>query len=388
MHCVISFKNIKNIDDILPLIYELKKAEIITKPTFVASERYVYEFIRKNIVLYEGISSINGKLTYLYKYKNKYLNYFYNLAIYRHYIFRKVISIEMFTNKMLSILSAFNNNVWKGKKIYSMIFNRPMRQAKTTIGFYRSIREDFKIKENVIKGYDYILLSHNKEQLEEAKYEKIITDSEHINVGYTRGLEEWRKYLAKNINRFLPEEIKMPYMFFSIDIFGSWLTGEKCDTYDEKFKTCLNILKKYNNDIMTVFKPNQRIDIKKVHKILKNIGYKNYLITYTHPVILFQKAKFFFACFPTSLLIEAYYNGCPTVEYAHYDRRFYDYNKGQPMHLNCVDYFIHRDPEKLKKVLEGLIWGNINIKRNENVINTDFPVLSREEIREMFSFFN
>ena len=367
-----------------PTFKAYKKEDFYVSP----SNQKAYDFIKKNVVLYRGIYFIGGKLIYLNKYKNRYLRQMYNIMVLRKYLFAKILTIETnkTNNKWISIFTAFNRIVFKGKRIRSLIFNRPFRMARNIIKYYHVVRENFEVKENIVKGYDFLLLSHTQKQYEIICYEKLITDAQIIQVGYTRGLREWQGFLDKNASRYLPKEIKVPYIVFSIDFFGKWLREADNVSFDEVFEESLNILKEFNGQIMTVFKPNQRADMNKAYKILNSVGYKNYIISNVHPVILLKEAKLFFACHPTSLLIEAFFHGCPTVEYENYDGRFLDCNKGQSVYLNCVDYFVHRDVEELKQVIDKLIHNDIHVQRDPNRIKKDFPVLAPPELKEIFSW--
>ena len=102
--------------------------------------------------------------------------------------------------------------------------------------------------------------------------------------------------------------------------------------------------------------------------------------------MLIKKAKFMLTITSSTILIQAYVESCMTVEYAHYYSKFFELNKGQSRYLDAVDYFIHRDQEKLRQVLKKAIYSNIEIKRSSEVLETDFPVLSSKEIEEKFKW--
>ena len=388
MFCIVIFKSIQNMDDILPLIFELKKIGVVSHTIFVANNMKTYGYIKENIVLYDGISSVGGSLTFFNRFNNRYLNLLFNIFILRKCLYQKNISIEMYrVDKWISILLACSRKVWKGKRIYSWIYNRPFRQARNIVKYYELIGrgKDYSNGE-WLKRYDCALLSFSRDQHEVVYGRKLTTDCSLVEMGYTRALGEWKRYLATNAARYIPNEIKTPYIFFSIDSFGNWAPKSDHASYGEKFEECLNVLKDINDDIMTVFKPNPRTDVSKAYEILNLVGYKNYIISYAHPLILIDRAKFFFACHPTSLLIDAYFHGCHTVEYAHYDRRFYDYNKGQPMFLECVDSFIYRDVEKLKRVLNELVYNDIPVERDFNRLHESYPILTSQDIKEKFNW--
>jgi len=389
MVCIIFIRSIVFLDEVLPLIFELKKAGLASKPLFIANNRQTYEYLRKNIVLYEGIHSIGGRLSYLYRYKNSYMNQIYNIIVLRKYLYKKVISVETYDigNLLVSLLMAYNRKILKGKRIRSLLFNRPYEQSVNNVEIYRIVRgepEKKEAKERVLKEYDYIIQSHAKKQWEAIFNQKLFADCPTIRVGYTRGLPEWQRFLDKNTNRFLPKEIKAPYFFFNLTRVGRWLKEEDCIPSNEIFEESLLILKNFNDDIMTVFKPHNVTDMDKAVAIIESTGYKNYIISYSHPCLLIKNAKFAFSYTASSISIEANFLGCPTVEYTHYDSRFFKWNKGRPLFLDSVDFFIHRDPKQLEMVLKKLIYEDIKIQREPHKLRNDFPVLSHDEIREAF----
>ena len=389
MVCIIFIRSIVFLDEVLPLIFELKKAGLASKPLFIANNRQTYEYLRKNIVLYEGIHSIGGRLSYLYRYKNSYMNQIYNIIVLRKYLYKKVISVETYDigNLLVSLLMAYNRKILKGKRIKSLLFNRPYEQSINNLEIYRIVRGESEKKEageRVLNGYDGIIMSHTKEQYEVIYNQKLITDCPAIRVGYTRGLLEWQRFLDKNTSRYFPEEIKGPYFFFNLNRVCRWMKEEDCAPSGEIFKESLLILKNFNDDIMTVFKPHNNTDVDKAVEIIKSTGYKNYIISYSHPSLLIKNAKFTFSYTASSISVEAYYLGCPTVEYTHYDSRFFKWNKWRPLYLDSVDFFIHRDPKQLKIVLEKLIYEDIKIQREPHKLRNGFPVLSHDEIREAF----
>jgi hypothetical protein len=168
---------------------------------------------------------------------------------------------------------------------------------------------------------------------------------------------------------------------------GAWMKGEKCATGRERLVKCLKVFKRYNSEILTVFKPHHKTDLREFNKILEALNYTNYIISYLHPVMLIRNAKFTFVCSPTSLIWEAYYNGCPTVEYADYDERCYQALKGKTIHTGCVDYFINRDIDRLKQVAEMLVLNNKDVKRIHKGHDEKIPMPNIQEIIMSFRNF-
>jgi len=390
MKCLVFITSISYLDDILPLMFELKKANLISSIVFITTKKKWYDYMIQNVVLYDGIKTLGGRLTCLDKHKNSYLNILYQIFVLRKLFYSKVLTIEtksgIAKSRLLSIVLGYNRKRWKGQRILSLIRNLPFKSSVNVSNYYWSILGKPDIKEVTVKGYDAVLLTHTREQYEEIRNIKFITDARFIQIGYTRELNEWKQFIGKNFNNYFKGEIEMPYFFFPLDVVGTWIGGEKCVSADVKLAECLAALKEYNSDILTVFKPHHKTDIKKLQEILDSIGYENYVISYLHPLILMKNAKFTLACSPTSLLVGAHLNGCTTIEYADYDARYNRYSDEKSIHLGCVDYFVHRDREYLKQVVKELIYNdNSVIKRTED-IEEYMPVFAPPEIINKFNW--
>jgi len=241
-------------------------------------------------------------------------------------------------------------------------------------------------KEVTVEGYDAVLLTSIREQYEQGIGVKLITDARIIQVGYTRALKEWEQSIDKNTKKYLKGEISTPYLFFPLDVVGTWILGEKCASGEVKLEECLKVLKDYNDDVLTVFRPHHKTDVKKVRRILDSIGYENYVISYLHPLILIKNAKFTLTYSPSSLLVEAHMNGCTTVEYADYDVRYNRHSYEKPIHFGCVDYFICRDKEHLRQVVDKLVYNGNNVKKKPKEFEEGIPILSSKEIKCRFSW--
>ena len=389
MDCIVILKSIAYLDDILPLVFELKKIGIVSNPVFVATKKKQYEFIRENVVLCDGISHIGGRLTTLNAYANRYIRNLHNIFVLRKYFYKQVLTIEVhFTRSFwVSVLSVLNRKIWKGKRMGTWFHNKPHSMLHNEAMYVRTIRGNFEIMEVLARGYDAILMSHTKDQYEKFTLVRLITaDAKVIQIQYTRRLNEWINYLESNGDKYLPKELKRPYVFFPLSVIGEHVEGENCISSTDKLKETLLVLKEFNNDILTVFKPHYKTDLEGVKEIIRSIGFRNYIVSYAHPLLLIKHAKFTLTYHSTSMLVEAYLSGCPTVEYAHYDSRYFAYTGGCSRYYEYVDYFIHRDKVELRDVLRKLIYEEvIHVKRDIVKLKKDFPILSNQEINDKFS---
>jgi hypothetical protein len=154
----------------------------------------------------------------------------------------------------------------------------------------------------------------------------------------------------------------------------------------EKFIESLRILRNYNDRILTVFKPHHKTDVKVLRGILNEVNYRNYIISYLHPKVLIQKANFTFAYHPTSILIDAFYEGCPTVEYGNYDSRFYEFNKHQPRYLDAIDFFSYKNAKEMNLILDKVVLERVKVVRDKEKMLEDFPVLNEISLESKLHF--
>ena len=184
-------------------------------------------------------------------------------------------------------------------------------------------------------------------------------------------MPQWQKYMKEAIkrNRIINDGAYFLYILTS--------QGRRNECFEEPevielLQESLNILKKYNNRIKTIFKPHAITDIGKVEELLNKVNYSNYVVDYSHPFILSSKAKFVFGNFYSTTMFDAYYLGKPIVEYTQYDPEFFIKAGKQSEGSSCCDFFIQRDQKKLDEVLDGLINGDISVTRDPVFIENNF----------------
>ncbi len=386
MTCIILIRSkLIHIDNILPLIFVLKRAGLISKSLFVVQDKETFNTIKNNIVLYKAIITINGKIVCMNIHKNRIIRLIYNIFILRRYLYQKVLSIET-SNDLVSKMAAYNKIIWKGVRVVNMLNYTPPIVSR---GF--CLQKELILKQNkrkliVINNYDYALFSYTKEQFEDATGTRIQLNprTKTIQVGYTRGLKGWQEYLSLNSEHLFPEEIKKPYFFFPLAHLEKRFVGEDTPILEVPFRECLQVLKAYNDDLMTVFKPSAITEMDKVYKILEEIGYKNYIVSYAHPHQICKNARFTIASSSTTVLLDVYILGCLTIEYVCYDSRVHNALGGKSFYDDFVDYAIDRDQVALKTVLDKIIYSDVQVHRNDDKIKKHFPVLSTDKIKKLF----
>jgi len=383
-----------HIDNILPLIFELKKAEIISKPLFVVPTPEAYEVIKDNIVLYEGILAIDGELVFINKYKNRVLRLIYNLFVLRKYFYKTILTFEVtpYFGRLTFWLIKINRKIWQGKRVFcglsAMSFKSNTNFDKHWFRFSSSSKLKNHLKRE-IKDFDAALLTYTKKQYEELYNAKFALDCPVFQVGFTRGLDGWLRFLDKNANKYMPKKNQKPYIFFILSSIGKPFQDDHIFTNRKHFIDCIEVMKEFNQDILTVFKPHAISEMNEIQDILNSIRYKNYIFSNTHPYYLVKNAKLTLSFTTSSLLPYSYFWGTPTVEYACYFPQAYNSLQGQSLYHGYIDYYIHNNKDKLKKILKKIIYDDVQINRDETELKEKYPpILSSEELKGLFAFIN
>jgi hypothetical protein len=209
-----------------------------------------------------------------------------------------------------------------------------------------------------------------------------------IRVGYTRGLESWRRYLEQRAADYFPKEVKGEYLFFAVPVMSGGVRGEENEPFDVLFEEALSVLREYNDRITTVFRPHPATDLKKMDAIIQRKGYRNYIVSYVHPTLMMSRAKFVMSIGATSLLSDAYFLKKPTLEYSHYDHRYLEITGDQSLLFEHADHFINRDPKKLKETVDKLLEPETPIVRDDEFIRKEFRLVGSEELRRQLGFFD
>jgi hypothetical protein len=141
----------------------------------------------------------------------------------------------------------------------------------------------------------------------------------------------------------------------------------------ELLRETLSVLKNYNENFHTIFRPHAITDIKKLKQILEEIGYSNFSIDYGHPMILSSNAVFAIGNFFSAALFDAYFMNVPIVEYSSYDRAFLESVGGASIAGPCCNFFIDRDACKLDETIKSLIEKKIPLTRDPAIFEECFP---------------
>lgn len=221
--------------------------------------------------------------------------------------------------------------------------------------------------------YDYCISSPDRKTLKDILGIDAPKDK-FIRMGYSRKLPQWTKFVER-------EALKLPYkkyVFFALTGLGRRLEINEPELI-VNLTQVLWVLRKYNNDILTVFKPHITTEMDKFQAVLKKVAFRNYEIDYGHPMILAKKCHFALGYSFSSVFFDAFYLGKPVVSYVNYDPRLTKMLHGKSEGLTCCDHFINGDQEELDRVLKQLIFSdNTQIKRDPKFIEENFPDTSED----------
>lgn len=383
---IVSKNKLLGVDGVMPIVMELRALYPNLSIIFVLISDSHAGVIQKNYHLWEAIQSVKGQV-FVLRTNNPILKVirflrFFIMLLFKRNIFLKDVDALPKHRLFIKILRKFSKvvEIKTYLVVSSTIFHKIYFSEKTLL----REREGRKISDyNFFNGhYEHYLTTLSPEQCKECYNINNPPQDKMINVGYVRKLPQWQNFVRQAVakNKLVNS---CDYFLYILSLDGKRSLYLDEPNVIELVKESLLVLKKYNNRIKTVLKPHAFTDVPRTEALLKKIGYTNYVIDYSHPMVLSSRAKFLFANIFSTTMVDAFYMGKPTVEYCSYDPKLLEIFKkvgyesfGGPM----CDYFIYRDPQKLDKVLDCLINGNgsLEIKRDPEFLRQNFPDTSSE----------
>jgi len=360
------------IDRMLPILMEIKKIKPELNPLIVFLNEKHRKDIKMNYHLWQGIETV-GARTYAMKGKNKFatlirLIRFIAMLSFRYNIIMKDQDLLPFYNVSMGILKKLSKvieiKLFLGIQIAEVFKNLTIQRTLDLT------RKGLSISSPLKGEYDYLISALSKNELEELgeKPKKL------VEVGYVYKMPEWTKFAEA-------KRVKGDYFLYILKTLGIRRTGLKEPEIIEIMEESLDVLKNYN--IKTVFKPQTITDMDKLKQTLKKLNYSNYVIDYGHAFILSYNAKFIFTNIFSTIMCMTYYLGIPSIEYAAYDSELLS-KLGGSLGGRFCDFFIQRDKNKLKEVLDKVINGEANINRDSSIMQTSF----RNTPREFYEFWH
>ena len=354
---IICKQRLISIDSILPLLLEINKREANLNFFFIAPDKKHYELIKRQYHIMNCIEQIGGKFLFQPR-KNRWSLYLWTIMLF--------IKLSFKTNVFFSggacILKHDFFLYWL-KKISKTIefrfsFLAPTPDFITNLNIHQIYMAELsgEAKQKSVKNrmtYNYFLSSMPYNAVKYLVPESI-PKNKFMELGYVRSFPEWLKFSSQAANVWHASH-KKKYCLFILSTFGIRL-----DLYDEPplldlFKETLQVLKSFSPDLHIVFKPHAITDMKIFKETVDALELSNYSVDYGHPMVLSKNAEFIIGnCF-SNTMYDAFFLGCPVVEYASYDPGLLKRINNKSSGGICCDYFISRDKKKLEKILNHLM---------------------------------
>ena len=347
------------IDSVLPLLMELNS--ICTCKIYIISPDNHIENLEKNNDIMSCINSIGAELLYLSRSQNK-LKFYFQLL--RKFAFKRNFLLK-FQNESLNSNFLFLLKIFSSlKEVFLFHLNAVTNQFinNCQIRFEYGSKTANKLKFDSINA-DFYVTSLDENGLKLLSFPK---SREVIPIGYNRGGAEWKSYIKHRSSEFHLQKSNTKYCLYILSTM--FLPLEKLDepTMEVLLRETLVVLNEFSKDLHIVFRPHAITDMEIFQKVLDDLNVTNYSIDYSHPMILSSNAQFVIGNLYSNTMFDAYKQSIPIVEYASYDKVLLEKFNKWSLGAECCDFFVQRDPVKLKNVINKIVIGDYLINRKES----------------------
>ncbi len=377
---VVCKRKLVGTDSVLPILMEVKALHPHVSIHCIFPDQATLELIRQNYHIWAAIRSMNSAVTVV-RSSSKLATCIRTMALLIRLLCKNIIIMKFVDNLprhrlFVQILKKFSKCI--EMKCWLYVATREA-QSNTRIDWllHRERRgKTADLTKKFLSGsYDYLLSSLPAKELGEILDCKIPREKV-VEVGYYRRLPEWERF----VNEVAKESDLHSWGAYFLYILGT--LGNRKNTMKEPdmielVGESLIVLKQYNDRIMTVFKPHPTTNLQELQRVLREIRYSNYVIDFSHPMVLSSKARFVFGNMYSTTMFDAYYQGKPIVEYCQYDPELYERVGKQSMGGKCCDFFIYRDKKGLEKVIQELIKEEVCVNRDSDFIEENFRITPR-----------
>jgi len=371
---VLSKNKLISIDSILPLLMEMKNSFPKSRFIIVLPNQMNKSLLMSNVNIWECLQSLDPVISVRPAGRLRLL--LWSIGIFTSLAFRRNLIMKFADTffrhrsfiKILRIFSRVTEvkvHILPGCKVFNVSCYKQYQLHAEKCGRKNAEFNLFPEKS------DYILSSLGADLLDECC--KIKVESEKlIKVGYLRSLLSWRTYVAEATRRHKIVG-KRKHIIYILTTMGKTLNSFQEPEIGELLKETLFVLKNYNENFHTIFRPHAITDIEKLKQILQETEYSNFSIDYGHPMILSSNAVFAIGNFFSAALFDAYFMNVPIVEYSSYDRDLLELVGRTSIAGQCCDFFIDRDVRKLDETIKSLIEGKSPLARDPAIFEECFP---------------
>lgn len=355
-------------DTIVPLLHEIQERRK-HKVYFIVPSLQTEDYIKKNIVLYDLMSSMGcistiskgnifNKLMFLIKLIHLSFSCFLKKG--HVFYFGKIGSIIgkiMIINERRMFLAEPDN----------FGFSDLTRRAQTAGGLTRHI---YKEKHRDFEGKNLLIFSEHFEI-----NDWNIKNKNVFYFGNTRNRESWANYIKKvshkYLNSFFSQENLTPTL--SIIYIMTYIGDIPCidtkDTMLHLFKDTLKILVQEANGVPILIKPHMTTDLKIVKKEILKYPEAKIILTDLHPAVLSVTAMFFIGNYYSTVFGDAIVWNVPTIEFTSYKSSVLKETNQGSVRPEFVTHFINNNPTMLKETVSLLISRSKVKKNNIKIVN-------------------
>jgi len=341
-------------DTILPVLMEIQKYKK-HRVYFLVPKKKTMESIKKNIVLFDVISSM-GTLDYIES-EGK--------------ISRKISSLSKLLFLSLKCYAEKGHILYFSEfgkwleLILGMNRGRVIRAESNNFGF-----SPLEIKAETAAG----LTSHTQESNKSFFGDSLLKFSDHFNVsefnlgnkqlfdfGPTRSRPIWINHIQKKSQQYLSELFAqwtispVPSIVYILSYFGVLITIENDQTMKRLFKESLKILVQEANGVPILIKPHSITDLKIVEEEIQKYPEARIAITHLHPSILANTASFFVGNLCSTTFGDATFFNVPTVEFTSYKSEALAATGNGSMRPEFVTHFINNNHSLFQKTVRSLL---------------------------------
>lgn len=198
-----------------------------------------------------------------------------------------------------------------------------------------------------------------------------------LRVGYVRALPGWRRFMRRR-KEASGAGIEKPYVLYILGALTKFSKDIEEPSQGEMFADTLRVLKNYQHEFRTVFKPHAETREEDIRRICEQEGFENWEISYQHPMFLAGDAEFVVSYYYSNTMLDAFYIGKPVVEFNSQNEEVVRLYGGGSSAKEFCDFFSYRDPEKFRGHLDKLVSGDYTLDRSAELMEEGFPDTSPE----------
>ncbi len=363
------------VDTILPILFEIHQYNN-QKIILVVSRKSGISVIEKNVIINDTINKIGFKFLLGGKYRIRWYKRIVGsvqfLLLFVAGVFgAKFIHFDTLPIPPIRVLSMFFSSrvFYSERDSVPHSFYSQSHSHKNKFGlFYTQGNYPVPLGGNII--------SYNRKRLYYFYGQGIHEKRNVYFLGSTRDRYQWRKYLYEKsnyyFNKFHQGIDKSNGIIFVVLTYYGIENFNKEDTFSQKklrknFENTVNALSAIKGDIPVFLKPHHGTDLEYVNSVLS--GYDGFHVTYLHPLMLIQNARFVVCNYYSSILADAHGLGVPTVEYTYYPSYIKKELGDKSMGSEYVDWFVYDEINSFKKIASNLVSKDFNHK--QLVINSE-----------------